>query len=483
MAYPYPTGIFCQGRVKFRYAACSVDQYSSFNFDSYNFFPEEGLIELRYSLDDSLRFTETIKLSQSFPAAASTPQLDQLLFLLHLIGGISYYKTYLPKTIEIKSGSLNAKDAAFWKQVYENGLGEFFYKNKIDHRGVVQFPHSSVPYFPSSSQSETEKEIRKSGNTEKVLVPFGGGKDSIVTAELLKAAGHDVTLLRIGHHPLITAAAKKAGLPLLTVERRLDPLLFALNAEGALNGHVPITAYLSILSVIIAELYGYSAAVWSNERSASEGNTKLHELEVNHQWSKSIAFEQALQEILKGKTNVQYFSMLRPWGELRIVQEFCKHPQHFGSFTSCNENWKLLTSKNKEGGLPRVARPQSSEAWCRKCPKCAFAFALFAAFLPRAELESIFGGNIFDSPALEPVFRELLGLEGFKPFECVGTSDEVRAAFLLAEKRGDLQDTAMMKLFTMEVLPTIADPESLIAGELAAGKDHAIPQNFQNVLP
>ncbi len=448
-----------------------MDTYSSFNFDSYAFFPEEGLIELRYNLDDSLRFTETIKLSQSFPSSASSPQLDRLLFLLHLIGGISYYKTYLPKTIEIKSGSLNAKEAAFWTQVYENGLGEFFYKNKIDHRGVVKFPVGAG--LDETSQRDVSTEPHHSGAPKKILVPFGGGKDSIVTAELLKAAGHDVTLLRIGHHPLITAAAKTAQLPLLTIERRLDPLLFALNAEGALNGHVPITAYLSILSVIIAELYGFSAAVWSNERSASEGNTKLHELEVNHQWSKGITFEKSLQEMLSTRTHVQYFSLLRPWSELRIVKEFCKYSKYFESFTSCNENWRIAAKSESIGfGL-----------WCRDCPKCAFAFTLFAGFFPRTTLEVLFGANLFASPSLVQTFRELLGLQGFKPFECVGTADEVRAAFFLAHVRDELEDTPSMQMFVNEVLPTMKNPEVLIAQELAAGTDHAIPKEFQDVLP
>ena len=446
-----------------------MDTYQSFNFDSYAFFPEEGLIELRYSLDDSLRFTETIKLSQSFSSASSSPELDRLLFLLHLIGGISYYKTYLPKTIEIKSGSLNTEEAAFWTQVYENGLGEFFYKNKIDHRGVVNFPIGASETGQSPVSTEPHSPVRE----KKILVPFGGGKDSIVTAELLKGAGHDVTLLRIGHHPLITAAAKTAQLPLLTIERRLDPLLFALNAEGALNGHVPITAYLSILSVIIAELYGFSAAVWSNERSASEGNTKLHELEVNHQWSKGIIFEKALQKMLRSRTHVQYFSLLRPWSELRIVKEFCKHSKYFESFTSCNENWRIAAKSESIGfGL-----------WCRDCPKCAFAFTLFAGFFPRTTLEILFGANLFDFPSLEQTFRELLGLQGFKPFECVGTADEVRAAFFLAHVRGELEDTPSMQMFVNEVLPTMKNPEVLIAQELAAGADHAIPKAFQNVLP
>ena len=151
--------------------------------------------------------------------------------------------------------------------------------------------------------------------------------------------------------------------------------------------------------------------------------------------------------MLNDKTDVQYFSLLRPWSELRIVQEFCKHPQYFGSFTSCNENWKIAAkSQNLQGKLWwAVARN---------------------AHLPSHSLQDffesnrgkIFGGNLFDSSALEPVFRELLGLQGFKPFECVGTPDEVSAAFLLTRKRGDLEDTAMMQVFEAEVFPKIKIP-------------------------
>lgn len=448
-----------------------MEQYFSFIFESYAYYPEEGLIELKYSLDDSIRFIETIRLPEDCKALPPGPNLNRLLFLLHLIGGISYYKTCLPKRIEIRSGKLNAEEAAFWTQVYENGLGEFFYRNKMDYWGMVQFP---VETGRSETDQRSVSTVDASPNPNpKVLVPFGGGKDSIVTAEMLKAAGHDVTLLRIGNHPLITAFAKRAGFPLLAIERRLDPLLFTLNAEGALNGHVPITAYLSILSVIVAELYGFSAAVWSNERSASEGNTKLLDLEVNHQWSKGIAFERALQMMLELRTDVQYFSLLRSWSELRIVQEFCKYSKYFSSFTSCNENWKIAAKSEKI----------NSGLWCCECPKCAFAFVLFAAFLPRATLEKIFGANLLNSPALEPTFRELLGLQGCKPFECVGTPDEVRAAFLLGKKRGEMNDTAMMRLCEKEVIPSLKDPEVLIARELAASDDHVVPQTFLNVLP
>lgn len=439
-----------------------MKQYSSFIFDTCAFDLKTGKIELHYSLDDDLHFTETLLLPKS---EARDPR-SALLLALHLVAGVSYFKTCLPKEIAIHSGTLTEDQAYFWNTVYTKGLGEFFFRNKIDYHDLIHFPHDKQTVLSTPSPSPNP--------TPKLLVPIGGGKDSTVTAELLKKAGCDVTLLRIGKHPLIEETAKIAGLPLLSVERRLDPLLFRLNANGALNGHVPITAYLSFLSVVIAELYGFDAVVMSNERSASEGNVEYLGEVINHQWSKSLECERMLRGYLKGiGSRVEYFSLLRPLSELAIVQEFAKMPQYFAATTSCNANWKLSAHSSQ----------LSTGRWCGQCPKCAFAFALFAAFLPKKTLHEIFGKNLFDEESLLPFFRQLLGLEGFKPFECVGTPEETKAAFLLAASRGDLNDSKAMQVFLKEVKPTIKDGRKLIEECLRSSSDHCIPEPFLSLLP
>ena len=155
---------------------------------------------------------------------------------LHVLAGVSYYKTSLPKAVEI-GHPVSPADAAFFQAVYEKGLGELFFKNDIDPRGVVVIePNMEVAALSPAAKPGKDK--------LKVLCPFGGGKDSVVTAMLLKEAGHDVTLLRVGGHGAIDALAKAMGMPLLLVERRLDPKLFEINAKGGLNGHVPITAII-----------------------------------------------------------------------------------------------------------------------------------------------------------------------------------------------------------------------------------------------
>ena len=126
---------------------------------------------------------------------------------------------------------------------------------------------------------------------ERCLVPIGGGKDSLVTAELLNEAGVDFTLFSLRDAGLIADTSAIVGRPRIVVERMIDPQLFALNEAGALNGHVPITAYISFVTAVCAVLYGYKYLVYSLEKSANYGQVIFHGMDINHQYSKSEEFE------------------------------------------------------------------------------------------------------------------------------------------------------------------------------------------------
>ncbi len=457
--------------------------YSTFHFSSYDWNHHAGKVTLRYSLDNEEDFEETILLPEPISDAhlkAHEWQLERLLFALHIIGGISYYKTCLPKTISVESGILSKQEAGFWNLVYEHGLGEFFFRNNIDYRGLIKFPSnddiSDAKKFTAKHRvsAMTAAYQPRPIKGQRILVPIGGGKDSMVTMNLLQKAGAHVTLLRLGHHPIIDELADTAGLPLLNVKRTLSGNLFDLNAQGALNGHVPITAYLSVLSLLIAELYGFDAVVMSNERSANIGNVEFKGMEINHQWSKSVEFEKALRTYVSDsiETNTQYFSLLRPYSELKIAELFSEMPAYLEKATSCNKNWKILADE------------EEAVRWCGTCPKCTFVFTILAAYVKTPVLKKIFGKNLFDDAALVPLYKELLGVQNFKPFECVGTKEETQAAFLLALKKNPDQKTSpVMQMFINEVEPTIAHPTSLIDQCLKSTAEHCIPKEFQMILP
>ncbi len=451
-----------------------MHQYQTFVFDSFSCSPPDGKILLKYLLTDpgaeTIEFVETLTFEPIVRWDESrNRELHAACAVLHLIGGISYFKTCLPESIEIRTTPLTQKQADFWTTVYENGLGEFFFRNTIDFRGKIRFPADAMtppnPLPPLGTSSPRPH----------ALVPIGGGKDSVVTIELLKKGGVQPTLLRIGGHPVISAQAKQAGVPLLEVKRALSPRLFELNEQGALNGHVPITAYLNFLALVLAILRGDQLVVFSNERSANEGNVEYLGTEINHQWSKSLQFEMLLQDLVwKTIGPVEIFSLLRPLSELKITELLTTIPQYLPLVTSCNENWKIVAKSKKVS---------AGNLWCCECPKCAFVFTQLAAFLPIEKVTTLFGKNLYAEEALLPLFRELLGLEGFKPFECVGTTDETKAALLLAHKRGDCEDTAVMKMFIKDVLPGIKDSQALIDSVMTASNDHAIPERFLPLVP
>ncbi len=457
-----------------------MKKYSTFHFSSYDWNHHAGKISLKYKLDHDIDFEELIFLPEPVTDERLKEkhwQIERVLFALHLIGGMSYYKTCIPQKIDVHSGPLHTKNVQFWNTVYEQGLGEFFYRNSIEFRGLIKFPQvkkGPAPH-PEFKPVITSKFIQETYEKKRILVPIGGGKDSMVTIELLKKSPHHITLLRLSESPLIDELAHAAGLPVLTIRRELSPNLFQLNKQGALNGHVPITAYLSILSVLIAIIYDFDAIAMSNERSANEGNVEYKGLTVNHQWSKSIEFERMLRKYITetiGET-IEYFSVLRPLSELSITKIFCNYPQYFHRFTSCNTNWKIHEEhEDEQGGL-----------WCLKCPKCLFVFVCLAAFLPSEELTKIFGHNLFNDASLVPLFKQLLGLADIKPFECVGTSNETKAACILALQKGNYTKTLMMKLFKKEILPTIQNPHTLVNDALCPSREQCIPTFLHTILP
>ncbi len=425
--------------------------YDSFIFESFEIDIETRKIKLNYGFDDALHFTETITLADDAPLdRASSPDVQRALFALHLAGGASYFKAFAPKKIEVRSGTLDAEQAHFWDEFYTKGLGEYFYQNKMDWHNFIHFPVTDDAKNTIPQQTPHEP--------KNALVPFGGGKDSQVTVEILRRNKIDVNLFRMQGHQFITELAEFNNAPLVEVKRALDAQLFELNKQGALNGHVPITGYVTFLTMTVALLYGYDSIFFSNERSSDYGNVEYLGMQVNHQWSKSNEAELMMLDYIEKyvTSKTRYLNALRPLSELQVAQIFTREPKYFAHVTSCNKNW--LWQKLDED--PNQGR------WCGECDKCAFVFAIFAAFLPLKTVEDIFKKNLFADEQLLSVYRQLWGAEAFKPFQCVGTPEETQAALYMATRNDDYADTFIGREFTENMLPKIADPEALVKNAL-----------------
>lgn len=442
-----------------------VSPYNTFRFVSYAFNHANGEAEFVYAIDDALTFTERVIFPLPEKIVVDDAALDRALFALHLIAGISYYKAYCPPNIVIESGSLTKDEAAFWDKLYTHGLGEFFYRNDLDFRNYIHFPSGNEPQDLSLSSCPLP--------LHGAIVPLGGGKDSLVAVEMLRQAGIAFDLVALRGHDRIKKVAAAIGQPLAVIDREIDPQLFEENKKGAWNGHVPITAYVAFAMACYAVLHGKQDVIFANERSANAGNVMAGDIEINHQYSKSLEVERDIQHYIATSItlSVRYFSLLRPLSELAITKRFVENGKYFDVFSSCNRNFSLSTFDSRLLTTP----------WCGTCPKCAFVFGMLAAFLSKAEVVGIFGKNLYDDASLLPTYKELLALEGIKPFECVGEPDEVFAAFVLAHRRGDFAGSAVMDWFAADVLPARQDADAVIALALAPTTEHAMPDDYKNL--
>ncbi len=450
------------------------DEIAVFRFVRCGLDAQTGVASLVYAFDDSPEMTETVTIPGA-PFVLDDERaraVEQALRLLHLIAGVSYYKAAVPAEIRIEGFAIEADTAALLETIYVNGLGEFAYRNGLDLHGKIHFPTKNVGGASAPTAGSvgaeapptTAKQAPALGLRHHALVAIGGGKDSLVSIEALRAAGVDQTVTWIGNSQLIAACAARTELPTLNLGRALAPELFELNRQGAYNGHIPVTAVNSAILVLAALLQGVDQVVFSNERSASYGSIIPGTGEVNHQWSKGWVFEQAFGEYVQRHVAVdmQYYSLLRPLSELAVARQFAKNDRYDAHFSSCNRNFHILGE-----------RPVNR--WCGVCPKCHFVFLALAPFMPKPRLVRIFGRNLLDDASQASGFDALLEFQDHKPFECVGEGQESRAAMATLASRPEWKEDALVSRFIREIQPQLLVSELEIAPLLNMSGEHRVP--------
>lgn len=361
----------------------------------------DGVFRAHYTLrgtdsgDES--FTEVV----DFGAALGDRRPDdRLLRLLALTCSPSYFKAAAPPVVEIAFPTRDF-ERRYLSDLLAGGLGEFAYRNSL--------PDALTPTVTGPDADAGDPTPDQWDADAEPLVPVGGGKDSVVSIEALKGHGFHPTLFSVNKFDPIDRCIDISGLDSLRVTRRIDPALIEANSRGAHNGHVPVTAINSVIGLIVADANGLGPVVLSNERSSNVGNVTWLGRDVNHQWSKSISYETLLRDTLSqyGFNPDRYFSLLRPLSESEIADRFKNSPQYFRDFISCNRPFAIDSGRR-------------GATWCGHCPKCLFVYALMAPRLGRAEVEAIFGHDLFGDLDNRPGFEDIVGLGVHKPFECVG---------------------------------------------------------------
>ena len=408
-------------------------------------------------------FTETVV----FPEEADFDRLDRsvlagLVRMCAILIGTSYYKAAPANLIEPDFALTDAERHLF-ELAYGPGLGEFYVRNELPYP-----PEFTIKAEPRMDALQTP--ARKTEDV-RAAVAFGGGKDSHVAASVIKAVGAEVEQVSlilsdsVGERLVAMSEA-----PVTLIRRRIDPHLIELSRSGrALNGHIPITGVNSCLMTLYAAAKGLDWVVFANERAASEPTMESNGYPVNHQFSKSLEFEDALRNAFAANAvPVTYFSILRPVSELWTAHYLATAGEDaLEIFASCNRNF-VFAGPN---ALPKDRR------WCGKCAKCVYTAVLLAPFLPVERHARVFQSQPLHDPRNLDFLREIAGLTDAKPWECVGERREVAAAIthLLSDAewaKAPLIQSIEGELFTQW---DRADLELAWAQALDARSEHRMP--------
>lgn len=429
------------------------NKFESIIYRNYEISEESNnlVITFTFEIPELKIFKPTLTLSKSIITNKYDKNtLNKMVFYIGMVELISYYKCICPKKVVIEAGYLDSFSQKWFKKLFYNGLGEFFYRNGID---------INIDELFDFEIKGKEIEINNF-NYEGIgnLIPIGGGKDSTVTLELLKK--HDNKYFIINpkqvHYDCINEYNEE---DICSVKRTIDPGLIELNKEGYLNGHTPFSAIVAFISYLVAYLTNRKYIALSNEASANEP-TVLN-TNINHQYSKSYEFEHDFNDFVKKNFNldIHYFSLLRPIKEIQIALLFSNYSKYHKVFKSCN-----------------VGSKENPWIWCAKCPKCLFVYIMLVAFLSDEKVIDIFGSNMLDDKDMEKDFLELIGVSETKPFECVGTINEVIYALnMYIKKHQDLP--YLVKLYKDNYYQ-----ESNIDLNYLESSNHNVPSEYYKIL-
>lgn len=384
-------------------------------------------LELHYGIDD-LAFTTTYwygpevdfyRLAERFGAAG----LDWLCF--HILAfEANKVLSLAPRTLDPGPHArwITPEFKTLWQTVGHKVWAQWRYQH--------QRPDYAGPLIEIGGQAPGPLALDP-GPVE-VLAFCGGGKDSLVALKLLEEAeiaysslayAHSIYGLASPQHALIDGLLDHCRPALRhrqwVSDTFLDAPVTTLYPEYAVSHLLAAETPSSVFGVLpIVLTQGYRHIALAHERSADVGNLIWDATgeDVNHQWGKSLEAERLLNHYLQTQLidGFSYFSLLKPLYDVVIFSQLRQYPAAVTATHSCN-----------------LAKP-----WCGKCPKCAYVWLNYRAYLPAELVEGMFPASLLEEPANALAFRQMIGLEAHTPFECIGQIPEARLAFELLRRQG-----------------------------------------------
>jgi len=442
------------------------EKYPLFVFESYDYYFDNNGLNLKFifRIAEDIVFTPSIRVPWKKNIFRdrkdlSEEVLDHLVFQIGLAEMISYWKSTCSVNVAFPGKKMTSLCTDFWRKLYFNGLGEFLYTN-----GITTDIHSFMNIPDHGFQEPNPFSLDLAGPP---LVPVGGGKDSALTLGLLEATGREFIPFAI--NPVraareVISLTGKSERDTILIERKIDPLLLKMNDEGFLNGHTPFSSVVAFYGLLAAYLAGSSEIILSNESSANEAT--VPGTNINHQYSKTYEFEKDFREYVARciSPDFEYFSLLRPLTELQIASLFSSRSKFFKAFRSCNVGSK-------------------TGSWCGKCPKCLFTWIILSPFLSQEKLSGIFGSNLMENPELKETLDELCGISAIKPFECIGTVDEVNEALAYMARHFKGSDMPYLLRYYVSAAKPLKYTESSFHARLKAfNPDHSVPEKYIELI-
>ena len=437
------------------------EEYPNFIYNDYKItdLNDKLVIEYNFEIENLAKFNPRIEiLKKEFNFKnINSKMVKNIVFNIGMIESISYFKATCSPHFCIKCGKLDCFQENWFKKLFYLGLGEFRYINNIKVK-----KEELVEFISMGEKIEVEENQSVSSG---IIIPVGGGKDSNVTLDLLKDYKKDSLVFLIGSKNVSLDCAKEAGYTdnqIIEIKRIIDKNLLDLNKKGFLNGHTPFSSIVAFISYLVSYLLDKKYIALSNEDSANESNVEGDN--INHQYSKTIEFENDFREYANKylKAKVEYFSMLRPISELQIAMLFSKIEKYHKIFKSCN-----------------VGSKSEPWVWCCDCPKCLFVFIILSPFLYKQRIIDIFGEDLFEKENLLKTFIELCGYSENKPFECVGTYDEIRFAVTKTIQNLELQKEELPYLLKYYKDNFELSNENLLK---FYNENNNVPEEFEKIL-